>query len=382
MTARSKTTRAPATAATSGCAGPRWSRRCNWRPSASAMQAIPKSATATPITITNGMTARKIKVNLSKKTAPMASKNAATPAASAISIPCRPSSRWTATRARLGNRSSTAKARSTRPAPLLRKARKARASGRRARCRLSPEARRAQQVPRPGSANPNVATWGVRLVVQAAAARRRATRLHLGSVRSRAAMLSEAWCRALVELCEQRQVIRRDCCQRDEGSEQQHVGHGDVRERRRARTPEREALQVAPGPRCECGEAVEAGDVPEDERAEQRLGDEQAPRGACGLRLRCDRAHHAGDQGCGGCWRPKRFHPERQGYRLLMLAAAVRTGDQVIADGSCRLRIVVREVAIDVRLQKYAHARAREGIHYRPASSDSASELRSRARAR
>src|SRR5712692_3245092 len=64
------------------------------------------------------------------------------------------------------------------------------------------------------------------------------------------------------------------------------------------------------------------------------------------------------------------------------VAGAVRTGDQVVADGSCRLRIVVREVAIDVRLQKYAHARAREGFHYWPASSDSASELRSRARAR
>jgi hypothetical protein len=41
-----------------------------------------------------------------------------------------------------------------------------------------------------------------------------------------------------------------------------------------------------------------------------------------------------------------------------MLAAAVRTGDQVVADGSCRLRIVLRQVAIDVRFQKDAHARA------------------------
>src|SRR5712692_2357059 len=39
--------------------------------------------------------------------------------------PCRLSSRWTAARARLGNSSSTPSARSTRPAPLLKKARRA-----------------------------------------------------------------------------------------------------------------------------------------------------------------------------------------------------------------------------------------------------------------
>src|SRR5712691_7125881 len=104
---------------------------------------------------------------------------------------------------------------------------KARAWGRRARCRLSPEARRAMRALRPRLASPNVEALAVgrvvlvALVVQAAAARRRATRLHLRSVRSRAAMLTEARCRGLVHLCQERKVVGRNGGQRDECSEEQ-----------------------------------------------------------------------------------------------------------------------------------------------------------------
>src|SRR4029077_2381133 len=245
--------------------------------------------------------------------------------------------------------------------------------------------RPAMRARRSGSANPNAETAGVNCLwagVQAAAARRLATRLQIRSARSRAAMLGETRSCGLVELSEQGQVIGRNGGERDEGPEQEHVGDRNARERRRARAPERQALQVAPGPGCERGEAVEAGDVPEDEGSEQRLWNEQAPCRTRGLRLRRDRAHHPGDQGCRRRRRAERLHAEGQGYRLLMLSAAVRTGDQVVADGSCPLGIGLLEVAVDVRLQEDAHARAREGSHDWAASSDSASEWRSRARAR
>ena len=71
----------------------------------------------------------------------------------------------------------------------------------------------------------------------------------------------------------------------------------------------------------------------------------------------------------------------------MMLAPAIGATGQVLSHLLRELCVVAREVHINVRLEKDAHARAREGIcwhgHLRFSdSSSSASELRSCARAR
>src|SRR6266849_4484677 len=151
-----------------------------------------------------------------------------------------------------------------------------RAKVRRGRYRRWRGARQAWPVPQPTRANPNRASWSagrherdllpgfqLRLVlphfVQAFWARHPATRLRLGFARSRAAALAKVRNRYLVETREHGQVVTRNGDQGDECAEQQDVGDWNAGKRRRARTPKREALQVAPSTGREGGQAIEAG---------------------------------------------------------------------------------------------------------------------------
>src|SRR6266849_1036999 len=92
-----------------------------------------------------------------------------------------------------------------------------RAKVRRGRYRRWRGARQAWPVPQPTRANPNRASWS--------AGRHE---------------------RYLVETREHGQVVTRNGDQGDECAEQQDVGDWNAGKRRRARTPKREALQVAP----------------------------------------------------------------------------------------------------------------------------------------
>src|SRR5437868_5873548 len=87
------------------------------------------------------------------------------------------------------------------------------------------------------------------------------------------------------------EVIRGDGGEGDEGYEQDHVDRRRTRQWAGAGAPIREPVQVVGDAGRDRREAVEAGEVPEDEGGKHSLGDQQGPGAAVDLGRRSNRLH-------------------------------------------------------------------------------------------
>src|SRR6266446_2873278 len=124
---------------------------------------------------------------------------------------------------------------------------------------------------------------------------------------------------------EDRQVIGGDRGQGDQRDEQEHVDGRDARERPHAGTPAGKTLQVAEETRGDRRQSVQSRQVPEDEGDQQRFGREQGPRAAIDRRRRRDRPHDVADERLARLWRGECLEAKWEGDRLVVLEAAVGT---------------------------------------------------------